>query len=195
MYEQEKWELRARTARQNGLPSVDDVAIAIIKPLKRPTRSVPKRRVRALRAHLTQLFSAIGDNRAALAASPQGQIYSKFENVCRACKGSCCRNGGDHGYLKRADLLSALSTLPEMQYIDVIDAYLIYIPRRSYIDSCIFHAAEGCTLPRNLRSQTCNTYFCAPLDKVRTIISRQGPILLVAVMNGDQSQKIITQDI
>jgi hypothetical protein len=58
------------------------------------------------------------------------------------------------------------------------------IPDDTVEQSCIFHGARGCALPRELRSHTCNDYFCRP---VRDWIGRAAPQeAAVVIMMGDQ---------
>jgi hypothetical protein len=41
--------------------------------------------------------------------------------------------------------------------------YADAVPERSVERSCVFHGEQGCALPRELRSHTCNSYFCRPM--------------------------------
>jgi len=43
-------------------------------------------------------------------------------------------------------------------------SYLDWVPEESMQGSCIYHTDKGCALPRPLRSDICNAYFC---DAVR----------------------------
>ena len=43
--------------------------------------------------------------------------------------------------------------------------------------SCVYHGADGCALPRALRSDTCNRYFCEGLQRVRDA-GREVPVRL-----------------
>jgi len=159
MYEQEKWELRAETARKLGLASADDVALAVAKPLARPTARVSGRRRQRLRARLAELE----DQMEPIAEAPQADAPSALlQAACGACRGHCCRDGGEHAYLKPEDLARARAALggqPE----DMVELYLGFVPRRSYQGSCIFHSAKGCALPRALRSSVCRNFLCSPL--------------------------------
>jgi hypothetical protein len=47
----------------------------------------------------------------------------------------------------------------------VLNAYLSKLCPESVAGSCINQTATGCALPRDMRSATCNGYYCEPLKK------------------------------
>ena len=42
-------------------------------------------------------------------------------------------------------------------------AYLDRVGSRTYRGSCLYHQADGCALPREMRSDLCNRFFCKAL--------------------------------
>ena len=44
--------------------------------------------------------------------------------------------------------------------------YLDAIPDKPFADSCIFHARDGCSLPRSLRAPVSEAYLCGPLMRL-----------------------------
>ena len=102
--------------------------------------------------------------------------------ACGACRGSCCRAGGDHAYLTEETMARAMAAHPDWSRAQIMDAYLERLPAETTLDSCIYHGATGCGLPRAMRSPTCNRYQCGKLLQVRTLVSEQKPPPLLALM-------------
>jgi hypothetical protein len=44
--------------------------------------------------------------------------------------------------------------------------YLDAIPDKAFADSCLFHAKDGCSLPRSLRAPVSEAYLCGPLARL-----------------------------
>lgn len=89
------------------------------------------------------------------------------QSVCTGCRGSCCRSGGDYAYLTEETLARVFQDHPEWTIAQVVEAYVTRLPAESIVDSCIYHSATGCGLPRELRSETCNRYLCGKLRNLR----------------------------
>lgn len=108
--------------------------------------------------------------------------------ACATCRGDCCKNGGDRAYLTRQTLTRVLDAAPGNSLEDVIRAYLDRVPEASYEGSCIYHAENGCTLPSEMRSDTCNEFFCAGARSLSTIVSdaETRPDLVAAAMKGEK---------
>lgn len=83
--------------------------------------------------------------------------------ACIACQGACCWSGGDHAYLDVPVMQRWLREHPGSGVDDVVEAYVARIGTRTEFRSCVFHGAQGCTLPREMRSRICNEYLCDPL--------------------------------
>ena len=53
--------------------------------------------------------------------------------------------------------------------------------------SCIFHGEHGCGLARELRSDTCNNYFCGPMHEwIGRPAATAAPLTAVIVLHEDQ---------
>jgi hypothetical protein len=88
--------------------------------------------------------------------------------ACATCKGYCCGLGDTHGFLDYPSLEHYLSTQPsELCEEELKEAYRSYLPTQSYSHSCVFQGNQGCTLPREMRSFTCNNYRCSELTSYR----------------------------
>jgi hypothetical protein len=84
--------------------------------------------------------------------------------ACATCRGSCCRDGGDSAYLEASTLRRIQAERPTSSPAELVELYMAAVPERSVEHSCIFHGEQGCTLPRELRSHTCNDYFCPSMQ-------------------------------
>ena len=67
------------------------------------------------------------------------------------------------------------------------------LPAASYQESCVFHASTGCTLPREMRSAVCNTFYCHALEQQRARLS-SGEALptLIGAADGLRLVRLVT---
>jgi hypothetical protein len=125
-----------------------------------------------LRDYLREELAAVSelprvDRTRSFEASPSESSPSlDLETICAKCRGHCCRKGGDHGFISPRTLRRVLAADPTLDADALIDVYLSHVPPRSYAGSCIYHSASGCALPRALRSEVCNAYFCKGLETI-----------------------------
>lgn len=103
-------------------------------------------------------------------------------NVCAGCRGSCCRSGGDEAYLTEETMVRALHAHPDWSISRIVESYLSCLPAESVVDSCIYHGAQGCGLPRPLRSSTCNRYLCGKLRNLEAGLPEHHPPPVLAVL-------------
>jgi len=88
---------------------------------------------------------------------------------CGTCKGSCCKQGATNfGFIRVAHLEKTKASLDLDSLSDAIAHYAGMIPDQHVEGSCYFHGQDGCTLPRDQRSDVCNSYKCLAL---RTFLS------------------------
>src|SRR5690606_19576300 len=88
--------------------------------------------------------------------------------LCTACAGGCCTKGGNAAYLTAHTMQRVRADLPDISLADLQQLYLMRLPRESMAGSCIYHTSEGCALPRELRSDTCNNYACEAFKALPT---------------------------
>ena len=93
-----------------------------------------------------------------------------FAAACTMCRGKCCRVGENRAYLSAETMQQFMDLHPELRPRDVMAAYLAHVPTRSYRGSCLFHSETGCNLPRELRSNTCNDFYCDGLKQLKSNI-------------------------
>ncbi len=137
--------------------------------------------IAGLRAHLMEMEgddrrppSDAGDAMDEAASAPvAGQL-------CALCRGRCCRQGLDgKAFLEPHHLRAWLEGQPHASWADAVDHYLGFIGPEHLQASCLFHAAHGCTLPRERRSDVCNQFECTTLDQLRDIAASQPDAVVV----------------
>jgi hypothetical protein len=149
---------------------VDDDALPVMVPRNlAPLVPMPPERVRTLAAHIDQELADLKKAKRperfdpSEALEPSGFAARVAQTACALCKGSCCRNGGDHAFLGERALARQRLDHPGIADDALRQLYLDRIPPESYQGSCIFHAPGGCTLDRSMRADICNQYFCGGL--------------------------------
>ncbi len=96
--------------------------------------------------------------------------------ACIACGGNCCTTGlRHHAYLHAIDIAYYRHHRPDATPAEIIADYLSRIPRKSLVQSCLYLSDRGCTLPRDLRSTTCNRWQCGARIDLARQIKRMGP--------------------
>ncbi len=95
------------------------------------------------------------------------KLVTLFQTACGMCRGECCTKGGNEAYLN-LDVLERFAEMKQFTTVEeVIDAYLAKIPLVTVEGSCIYHGETGCGLSREMRSVTCNSFLCFPVQHLR----------------------------
>ena len=115
-------------------------------------------------------------------------------SACAACRGSCCRFGGDHAYLYPDHFRRALRARPEVSRDALLAQVVSRLPGEVYHDSCIFHTTAGCALPRELRSNLCNTFLCGGLEEMLEEQDRE-PVPVLALCFRDHAADLVRSTI
>lgn len=95
--------------------------------------------------------------------SKNPSLKSLSDQLCAMCKGGCCISGNEHAYLSVFTIKTLMDTNPHWTVTDILDLYISHISAQSVQNSCINQTENGCALPRNLRSDICNAFYCDPL--------------------------------
>jgi hypothetical protein len=114
---------------------------------------------------------------AAAAALPASAIPG---HLCALCGGGCCTRGGEKAYLAAATMRRFIDAHPGLADGAVVAAYLERVEDRTQTGSCINHTAQGCSLPRDMRSDTCNNYACESLASIHA--AQRGPTSVHTVL-------------
>lgn len=97
-------------------------------------------------------------------AHPALQAVS--DRLCAQCKGGCCAAGAEHAYLSAFTIRRQLDAEPGLTADFILQRYLQALPAESVTGACVNQTASGCVLPRSLRSDVCNSYYCDSLRKL-----------------------------
>lgn len=160
-------------------------------------RPLAERRRRHYRDHLNRLISEAVFPEAPSALGPadgtsvtDGHTRSSSRlpgHLCAACKGGCCTLGGDTAYLTVATLRRFMAGHPGLRPRDVLSAYLDRLSHRTQAGSCINHTDQGCSLPAEMRSDTCNRYLCSAQKTLHGRLDEADPPVGVLVIQRRQN--------
>jgi hypothetical protein len=186
---------RDRSGEALGVQSPASYLPVVIPSSRLVISNLPERRRRLFRDHLNRLLgeaTALGPAPStAQQEAPGGDrspagLEDALHGACTLCRGSCCGRGGNHAYLTVETLRRSLSRHPRPRPRELFAAYLSYVGARTYKGSCLFHQAGGCSLPRELRSDTCNRYYCEGLTEFRQQVADGHPArAFFATTSGD----------
>ena len=107
--------------------------------------------------------------------------------ACATCQGRCCKDrGGDTALLLPGDFARYRQRNPGVTKDQAIAAYLAYLPPLATQDGCVYQAETGCALPREMRQDICNSYYCDALRWLRRASTELGTseAVLVAAHKG-----------
>jgi len=164
--------------RRHSYPDDDTIPVIVPRSARKPV-PMPDARVEKLREHLQTVVGHMRHNEPASAVRPEADGFTArvVAAACTLCKGWCCKNGADDGFLDEATLARHL---PSLTGEEIVAMYLERVPATSYDGSCIFHGEKGCTLSRDMRSNVCNTYFCGALQGFIQSDEARGPTVVIA---------------
>lgn len=98
------------------------------------------------------------------------------------CKGGCCASGKEHAYLSVFSIRRYMDDSPGQSTAEIIDLYLSKVSSETIKNSCINHTSTGCALPRHLRSDICNGYYCNSLKSYQEkMAGRENSIAVLAI--------------
>ncbi|NND91067.1 MAG: hypothetical protein HKN42_09395 [Granulosicoccus sp.] len=160
-----------------------------------PVVPLPERRKAAfrqsLKKYLRRAFQAIGTDESVsddgeATGDPDAQASAPLRATCIACGGHCCRQGSTHAFLDEIYLPRLVRGRPGDSAARIYRDYLARLPRESYSESCVFHTAGGCALPRRMRAHICNSFSCARRQDAEKQLSEQQPasVFIVAIDSG-----------
>jgi hypothetical protein len=120
-------------------------------------------------------------------ASRQDEMLPILGAGCAVCEGRCCLQGGDRAYLT-VDLVHRYRVQhPLATAEEVYREYDSRLAERTYENSCVYHQQQGCGLPRELRSDICNSFECEELAELHREARPSGEPLLLVALDGGQA--------
>ncbi len=174
---------RKRSAAQRGIADDEQSTyhVALLpRNTDRPSRLLARRRA----LHAAHLRRCLAEARATLASSPPaGVAVPKQPDIrradrrtpkdqaearlllagCAACRGKCCREGGDHAFLSAELMVQYLQRHPMADDDAVVAHYLSQIGAVTMTNGCVYQGARGCTLAAELRADICHRFHCTGL--------------------------------
>ena len=197
--ERQRQEARQTTLRQQATALRDQVAddfdltephsfpVAILPACTVGIAPLPAKRRRAFRAYLQDLIARAytvpvpPSTEPAAAVGPTHEREARLGRLlahgCACCQGSCCQGGAHtHAYLTVDTIQRYRATHPRQGPRAVLAAYLRLIGRHTYTNSCVYHQADGCSLPQSMRADLCNRFFCSGLTEFVQQLPAQGPL-------------------
>jgi hypothetical protein len=182
-----KAEALAKRSHRDLLATLPAAAVLAILPANADPLAPqdPDRRAEFAERLTEVIRAAFGQQTGFPAAESAPEIHDGFiEAACTGCRGSCCRSGGDHAYLTEETIRHYTESHPGATSTQILQAYLERLPAEAILDSCVFHSATGCGLPREMRSETCNRHLCGKLKNLRSTLPAQTPVLGVYFDDG-----------
>jgi len=155
------------------------------------------RRQRRYRDHVNRLIAQamvskapppdLSEHLGASASIPEPTPAERLTgHVCALCQGGCCSKGGDTAYLSPDTIRRFMALHPQLRPRDVLAAYLDRLSPRTQQGSCINHTSQGCSLPREMRSDTCNHYLCATQKDLHSRLEDDPPLRGVIAIQRQQ---------
>lgn len=174
-------QLRERVLKIFGIRQAQSFPLLVTPAVVRPVTRLPRQRVRYFRTHLQALIQQASTLPApALEAVaehhlPNPHLQAASQNACACCQGFCCLGGGhSHAYLKAETLQIYIATHPHLSPRQVLREYVRHIGAYTYKDSCIYHQANGCSLPGEMRAAICGNFYCEALQRFRSAAPTTG---------------------
>jgi hypothetical protein len=190
-----RWQaMRDAAAPEAAGADAAEAPVIVVRRYVAALEPVPASQRDELRKHLLSLQAEV--ERLAAQPAPDGPSEETGDqvdgptgvllaHVCARCTGYCCRLGnGRQAFLDAPALLKARQAAPASSHAEVVESYLAAIPPQHHVDSCVFHAADGCALPRERRAAICNSYLCPGLEQVQAH-SRERDLRHVFVVRHD----------
>ena len=166
----------------------NDAPVLTVPAYRGDLRPLPQARCHVFMRHLRGVIREATDA-APSSHKPQPELSAGLREIasaaCAACGGHCCSRGAEHAYLDDTSIRRVAASHPTLRARAIARLYRDYLPAVSFAGSCVFHTALGCALPRELRADLCNSFYCNPLKRfirkhgdaasaVPRIISRKG---------------------
>lgn len=198
--------------------SARHLPVVLVPANPRPIVPMPPAARLAFLTHLTSLLDAafalpVRDNTLPMSAEDRasrvhaGDIAGDEEvgalsagmvaASCTACRGECCTAGGTHAFLRK-DSVTRVRARMAADGVDsaahIAATYADHLPTHHYRGSCVYHADQGCTLPRDLRSNLCNRYLCGELSEVRRVRNAGAAGLYLAAADDRRLHRVTRVD-
>jgi len=180
--------LRNQVMGDFGIRNAKSFRLAVIPASLSKITRLPAKRRREFRNYLKQLIDRVfaapvpvvlnqDQNQTAPLADKEIRLQAASGQACACCQGSCCGGGAfTYAYLEAATLQRYRTAHPDQRSRKVLAAYMSYVGDETTQGSCVYHQADGCSLPRDMRSDICNNFYCGGLQDFRQNTPVTGPV-------------------
>lgn len=170
-------ESRTTIAQLEGIASPERLGVGVLPSNDRALTPLPAERIDRFKQRLIGIVQQVlspTEDQADTAEDSEPYLPSpvldaaKSQRVtaaCATCRGHCCPQGGDHAFVNVETIERYLQQHPDHGREEIVAAYLSRIGAETFEDSCVYHAAQGCRLPREMRAAICNQYLCKGLNQ------------------------------
>ena len=159
---------------------------------------LPMTRRRAFAAHLRKIIAeALAEPSPRVRASSSNSTpVAATQAACATCRGQCCSHGGEHAYLDEDTIRRVVRERSGLGARGIAALYRARLGKESFAGSCVFHDAQGCRLPRELRSDLCNEFYCNALKVfVRDHGAAVPPRLRIVAKSAEGVQRWVVVDL
>ena len=99
-------------------------------------------------------------------------LKATLDSLCMQCEGSCCASGAEHAYHSVFSIRRILDENPQHNGESLLEEYRSRLKSSTVGRGCINQADQGCVVPRELRSDICNQFYCRSVaqydDKIKS---------------------------
>jgi len=170
-------------------PSLD-IALVVLRGRDASLEPVPEAQRASLIEHVVAMTNEAAELDGDALQTAVAELPSTAEPnttlgvACATCSGFCCRTGGSRAYIDARTIARVRSQQPQLDNEAVLALYSNSIPAEHVVDSCVFHGGKGCTLPRAVRAEICNVFYCEPIKA--WWVTRQSESVAIAVVQDSQ---------
>lgn len=167
-----------------------------------PTSALPAERIKEYTEHLRKIISEADDLADAVTARTHQKMRERAERgealfaaeptlravsnrLCGMCRGGCCTAGGNAAFITSATIRRVREQMPELSDEDILQAYLSRLSTQTITDACINQTTTGCVLPTEMRSDTCNGFFCDALSDWHERPRQERADTVLAIQRGE----------
>ena len=185
---------------QNNLLQAGKTDVCVLPANIQRLNSLPEKRIRLFRDRLIGVISGAMAARYGKSRVSNQEADGEYGNevsttddpaivgyACATCRGECCSQGGDHAFLQHEVIARYMDAFPRQRPIEILATFMSYLPRKTYQESCVYHGATGCGLPREMRASLCNDFQCNGLKKMCAQIRFcEEPEVFAVAVNGTE---------
>lgn len=206
-YQEELRRLYTLTQIRESIPKSwhPDTALALLPRNQQRLIPLGRERINAHRRYLEQIVQETAElhdagitptetSATTNGVSPTQANLSVLGAACGLCGGYCCNTGGNTAWLEPASIARLFRQAPSVARDGIVEHYLCHLPETSYENSCIYHAENGCSLPKNIRSSVCNQYICRGLAELARAVSCDSCHCIAATMAGSRVDEMALVD-